>query len=137
MRPIRMIGKTIGIIVVVALAAMLFGYVVMSLWNWLIPSLFHGIGIITFWQAVGLLVLARILFHGFGGGHGWRHRGWHGHGGWNRCNCGGHGGNYGPWGHWREKWRNMTPDEREKMKAEWKGNVHAWKQKWHDMSPEE
>jgi len=130
MRPIRKIGKVIGIMVVVALAVTLFGYVVMTLWNWLIPGIFHTVGVITFWQAVGLLVLIRILFHGMGGGH-WRHKGgWHGHGGWN------HQG-YGPWGNWREKWQTMTPEERDKMKSEWKSNVHSWKQKWHDMSPEE
>jgi hypothetical protein len=39
--------------------------VVMSLWNWLMPSLF-GLGVITFWQALGLLVFSRILFGRFG-----------------------------------------------------------------------
>ncbi len=37
------------------------GYTVQSLWNWLLPSLF-GWRAITFWQAIGLLVLSRILF---------------------------------------------------------------------------
>jgi len=124
MRPIRMIGKGIGIIIVVALAAMLFGYFIMSLWNWLIPAIFHGMGVITFWQAVGLLVLTRILFHGFGGGgHRWRHQG-----GWNH---------HGHWGYWKQKWESMTPEEREKMKGEWKSGMHSWKQRWHDMGPEE
>ncbi|MES1240431.1 MAG: hypothetical protein ABUT39_02325 [Acidobacteriota bacterium] len=40
------------------------GWVVMNLWNWLMPTLF-GLRIITFWQAVGLLGLCRILFGGF------------------------------------------------------------------------
>jgi hypothetical protein len=45
------------------------GEIVRRLWNWLLPSLF-GFPAITFWQAIGLLVLARILFGGFGrGGH--------------------------------------------------------------------
>jgi hypothetical protein len=47
------------------------GGVVMLLWNWLAPTLF-GLRFITFWQAVGLLALCRILFGGFGfggGGH--------------------------------------------------------------------
>jgi len=43
------------------------GWVVMLLWNWLAPALF-GLVTITFWQAVGLLALCRILFGGFGGG---------------------------------------------------------------------
>jgi hypothetical protein len=43
------------------------GWLVMSLWNWLLPVLF-GWRLITFWQALGILVLCRILFGGFGGG---------------------------------------------------------------------
>ena len=43
------------------------GEVVMHLWNWLLPALF-GWRLITFWQALGLLALCRILFGGFGGG---------------------------------------------------------------------
>ena len=125
MRPIRMIGKGIGIIAVVALAAMLFGYFVMSLWNWLIPAIFHGVGMINFWQAVGLLVLTRILFHGFGS-----HRGHH-HGRWNKWNHKGH------WSYWAEKWESMTPEEREKMKADWKGGWYSWKQKWEQMTPDQ
>ena len=46
------------------------GWIVMRLWNWLLPPLF-GLSMITFWQALGLLALSRILFggFGFGGGH--------------------------------------------------------------------
>ena len=42
------------------------GAVVRQLWNWLLPPLF-GWPLITFWQALGLLALCRILFGGFGG----------------------------------------------------------------------
>ena len=48
----------------VAMAAV-FGVAVMFLWNTLIPTIF-GLTVINFWQALGLLVLARILFGGFG-----------------------------------------------------------------------
>ena len=41
------------------------GQIVRLLWNWLVPSLF-GLGQITFWQALGLLALCRILFGGCG-----------------------------------------------------------------------
>ena len=46
------------------------GEIVLHLWNWLTPELF-GLRQITFWQALGLLILCRILFGGFGlgGGH--------------------------------------------------------------------
>jgi hypothetical protein len=70
------------------------GELVLHLWNWLVPALF-GWRQITFWQALGLLVLCRILFGGFGG---------HGH---NRSK-------------WRrptsERWEQMTPEEREKFR---------------------
>ena len=41
------------------------GYIVMLLWNWLLPPLF-GFHLIAFWQALGILILCRILFGGFG-----------------------------------------------------------------------
>jgi hypothetical protein len=41
------------------------GEVVVQLWNWLLPALF-GWRQITFWQALGILALCRILFGGFG-----------------------------------------------------------------------
>ena len=53
----------LGIVIFTAIG----GEVVMLLWNWLAPTLF-GLRLITFWQAIGLLALCRILFGGFGGG---------------------------------------------------------------------
>ena len=41
------------------------GVVVLQLWNWLLPPLF-GVPAVTFWQALGILALCRILFGGFG-----------------------------------------------------------------------
>jgi hypothetical protein len=41
------------------------GGVVMLLWNWLLPALF-GWRQVTFWQALGILVLSRVLFGGLG-----------------------------------------------------------------------
>jgi hypothetical protein len=54
----------------IVLVAFIGGEVVRLLWNWLLPPLF-GWREITFWQALGLLVLCRILFggKGFHGGH--------------------------------------------------------------------
>ena len=68
----------------------LFGEAVKYLWNWLVPALFSGAHLITFWQALGLLLLARILFGS-----------WH--------SKGGRGGGR----HWRRKWESMNPEERE------------------------
>lgn len=55
---------------------LLLSWIVMRLWNWLIPSLFKG-PVLQFKHAVGVLVLSKILFGGFGGGGHWR--GHHGH----------------------------------------------------------
>jgi hypothetical protein len=44
----------------------LFSLLVFLLWNWLIPSIF-GLPAINYFQAVGLLILAKILFFGFHG----------------------------------------------------------------------
>ena len=78
----------------------IFGFAAMLLWNALIPDLFHG-PFLTFWQAVGLLVLSHILFHSFGG---------HGHGSWAHR-------------HWKHRFEAklaaMTPEEREKFKEEY------------------
>ena len=41
-----------------------FGWVVMALWNWLVPEIF-GLKRLGYWQAGGLLVLCWILFKGF------------------------------------------------------------------------
>ena len=91
-------------------AVAFFSLAVMLLWNWLVPALFSG-PMITFWQALGLLVLSKILFSGFGrkghhGGHGprtpfWRKR-------------------------FEEKWEKMTPEEREKFKARFKHRCGSW-----------
>ncbi len=46
----------------------LFTYVVMLLWNWLVPELFSG-PILTYWQTLGILVLSKILLSGVGHKH--------------------------------------------------------------------
>jgi hypothetical protein len=64
-------------ILAIPLFILIGGEIVMHLWNWLLPPLF-GWRQLTFWQALGLLALCRILFGGFGrhgSGHsGFRHR---------------------------------------------------------------
>jgi len=49
----------------IALFIFIGGEIVLQLCNWLLPPLF-GFRLITFWQAIGLLALCRILFGGFG-----------------------------------------------------------------------
>ena len=57
----------------VILVAWLGGTIVKLLWNWLMPELF-GWPQLTYWQALGLLALCRILFGGVGGRGGGSHR---------------------------------------------------------------
>jgi hypothetical protein len=70
------------------------GEVVRLLCNWLLPSLF-GLREITFWQALGLLALARILVGGFG------------------CH---HSGRSHIRRHLKERWEHMTEEERERFR---------------------
>jgi len=69
MRKKRWIFIVPAAILGMALFAFLGGEIVKQLWNWLLPSLF-SFPRITFWQALGLLALCRILFGGFGFGSG-------------------------------------------------------------------
>ncbi len=70
--------KAIKVAFFVALGCVVFGFVVRELWNALVPNIF-GWHTITFWQAIGLIVLSKILFGGFhrpsrGGRGAWRQR---------------------------------------------------------------
>jgi hypothetical protein len=55
--------KYIGFGILGVAAIILFVYVVMVLWNWLIPSLFNG-PVINYWQTAGLFLLSKILLTG-------------------------------------------------------------------------
>lgn len=71
--PLAIVGMVIGGIALAVLFAFLFGWVVMLLWNWLMPEIF-GLPAITYWQGWGLVLLSHILlkgsFHGEGDHHG-------------------------------------------------------------------
>jgi len=97
-----MINRVVKVLTFGLMAALfffLFGYVVMLLWNWLMPALF-GLHAIGYWQAIGILFLSKILFGGFHGRPGRR-------------------------SHWRrrmmERWDRMTPEEREKFRQSMRG----------------
>jgi hypothetical protein len=90
-------GLKIAAFAVVLVAVL--GFVVMSLWNSLMPTLF-GWHVITFWQAVGILLLSKILFGGFRGGPG-RHMRFR--------------------RHMMERWEHMTPEERAKFREGMRG----------------
>jgi len=60
------IKKGLMILVFGAAAVAVFSFIVMSLWNAILPAVI-GVKLISFWQALGILVLSKILFGGFGG----------------------------------------------------------------------
>jgi hypothetical protein len=64
----RIVGFTIMGILFASLFALVFGFLVKILWNWLMPAIF-GLGKISYWQAFGLLILAKMLFGSFGPHH--------------------------------------------------------------------
>src|SRR5258708_1183059 len=91
----NLVVKGIKIGVFGIMGAIVFGFIVKSLWNVLVPPII-GWHTITFWQALGLLLLSKILFGGF-------HR---------------HGGrDHGRWKQrMKDRWEQMTPEEREKFR---------------------
>jgi hypothetical protein len=64
-------GIASGIAIGIAFLVFIFlgGFIVEWLWNWLLPDIF-GLRTISFWEALGLLALCRILFGSFGRGAG-------------------------------------------------------------------
>jgi hypothetical protein len=92
------------IVLLVLLGIAALGWVVMALWNWLLPNLFLGVKEISYVQAMGVLLLSKILFGGF------------------RGRCGGHRKWY------QHRLENMTPEEREKFQSgirNWCGRAQA------------
>jgi hypothetical protein len=103
--------RTRGIIFfifIAAVAVLVFGSVVMLLWNNILAPVLN-VSTITFAQALGILVLSKILFGGFRGGWGPRRYYWK--------------------QRMMQKWDNMTPEEREKFKYEWQSRCGGWRYK--------
>lgn len=101
------IKKIIGFTALAAAFGSLLSYVVMRLWNGILTEVVH-VSPISFVQAIGILVLSKILFGGFHGKWGCGSR--------NHCHNG-----------MKEKWHNMSPEEREKMKEEWRNKCRTWR----------
>jgi len=121
-------GRFVFIPVAIAAFLSLISFAVMQLWNNLLPAILH-VSAITFWQAMGIFILCKILF-GFGKGS---------KPGWAR------GGS--PWMQRRmeERFKNMSPEEREKFKAKLKDRMCGWeghghgrfgRRPWDDFEPE-
>lgn len=100
--------KVLFFVLVFAAFILAIGWVVMFLWNAILPDTI-GVKPLNYWKALGLLVLARILFGNFGkrGGPPW---------------------GSSKKGHWRNKWRNMSHEERSEAKSRWKEYCRTRKQ---------
>lgn len=102
------VGKIAACVLLVVMAIFVVGFVTMHLWNWLVPVLFSG-PVITIWQALGLLLLSKLLFWGFGGkGHNYNRK-------------------RAMWrAQWNQKFSSMTPEEREAVKQRMKQKWCSW-----------
>lgn len=97
------IKKIIGFVICFLLIALLLSWIVMSLWNCVLVAVL-GVSVISFWQAAGILLLSKILFGGFhksAGRSEWKKK-------------------------WQEKMQHMSPEEREKIKQEWRNRCNMW-----------
>lgn len=95
--------RFLGFLLIAIAGLLLFTFVVMTLWNNILTPVL-GVRVITFGQALGILILSKILFGSFRSG-GWRGRGRY-------------------WSEAPEKWRRMTPEEKEKFKQEWRNRCN-------------
>jgi len=99
-------GKIFKIIACVVIFGSLFTFIVMSLWNAILPAVIH-VEAINFWQALGIIILSKILFSGMGGGGPWkgRHR-------------------------WKErmmdKWEHMSEEDKARFKSRWEERCGRW-----------
>lgn len=116
--------RVLKVLLIVLVAATVLSYVVMRLWNWLVPEIF-GLHSISWLQALGLLLLSKILlggFHRHGGGPGaWKRQAWK-RKEWKR--------------RMEARWANMTPEERERFRAGMKAR-HSCRFGGADRMPEE
>jgi len=102
--------KLLSGLLFIALFLLLSG-MVMYLWNALFPSILHA-EVINYWQALGLMVLCRILFGRF---HFGDQSGKH----WGR----------GPTAPLKDKLMNMDETDRLTFKEEWKRRCEQWKER--------
>ena len=79
------------------------GFIIMALWNNILMAVVP-VTMINFWQALGIFLLSRILFGGFPGKPGWA----------------GHGRRRKEMAEMRNKWFNLSPDEKNEFNQQWK-----------------
>jgi hypothetical protein len=104
-RDVRFKLKRKGFFIILIISGLFgIGAVVMLLWNALLPGIFQ-LPSIGYWQALGILILSRILFGGFAKP------------------------NRSPYNkpHFREKFMNMTQEEHADFKQKWKDRCSKYK----------
>jgi hypothetical protein len=105
--PARIVMAVVAGVIIASFFALAFGWLVMLLWNWLMPMLF-GLKAITYWQAFGIVVLCKLLFgnHGCHAGHHRKHfEKFHRNHGGGEDECFSPFGNRHNWIHYRRYWR--------------------------------
>jgi len=95
----RRLVHVLRVLLIVVVAFVVFGFITMQLWNWLMPAIF-GLRTISFLQAIGLVLLSKILLSGF-------RPPWAGRRRWRQ--------------HMEERWAQMSPEERERFREGMRG----------------
>ena len=93
--PLKILGMILVFVAIVSALSAL----VMYLWNTILTDV-TDVKPLTFWKAMGLLLLTKILFGGFGKAFGRNGK--------------------SKKKHWKNKWMNMSPEERIEAKSRWK-----------------
>ncbi|WP_345953718.1 hypothetical protein [Mucilaginibacter sp. PAMB04168] len=112
-------GRFIFIPIIAIAFLSLISFIVMQLWNNLLPDILH-IGAITFWQAMGIFILCKILFGfsrpgRFGGGAPWMR------------------------GRMAERFKHMSPEDRARFKEQFGDRMCRGRGPWgsHDWREDE
>ena len=101
-------GMVVFGIAAAAVFALVFGILVMLLWNWLMPLIF-GLPEITYWQAFGIVILVKLIFGTIGHRHGQKES-----------------------GHFRDRFKDWGPNSHDWELARGPQNWRYWRDFWHD-----
>ena len=90
-------------LVIAFVLAVPLSFIIMALWNNVLVAVLH-VSVINFWQALGLFALSKILFGGFPGKPGWGRHNFRRH----------------EMEEMRNKWFNLSPEEKKNFKQNWR-----------------
>ncbi len=100
--------KAVGFTLCAIAAIAVLGYIIMLLWNNVLAEV-TTVKFINYWQALGLLLLSKLLFGGFNKGFSKKNSMWS--------------------SEMKEKWHNMSVEEKDNFKQEWRNKCSSWKTK--------